>query len=122
MNWVEDTLRQLGRTIGIDDLAFNAQGVCCLSLQKSGDLYIEKREGEVFVYLARRIPYLDERVMERALSLCHFRNTRSLPVVAGLKGDDELIFLTRRRAEELTLPVLEEAIRLVKKLHDEVNI
>ena len=121
MNWVEDTLRQLGRSIGIENLTFNARGVCCLSLQKSGELFIERREAEVFVYLARRIPYLDERVMEKALSLCHFRNVRSLPVVAGLKGDDEVIFLTRIREEEVSLPVLEEAIRLVMSLHERAN-
>jgi type III secretion system chaperone SycN len=121
MSWLDDTLRQFGQSIGIDNLGFNARGVCCLSLQERGDLYIEKRDEEVFIYLARKVLYPDEGVFKKALSLSHFRNSWPLPVVAGLRGEDHLIFLTRVGSTECSLPVLEQAIRLVTNLHKQVQ-
>ncbi len=110
--WVEDTLRQFGRNMGIEDLELNARGVCCLVLERRGTVYIERRGEEILVYLARQVPYLDLPSMKTALRLCHFKNRRPLPVVAGMQDDDRLIFLTRIEAKQFTLPLLERAIQL----------
>lgn len=118
MNWIEDTLRQFGQNIGIGDLGFNSRQLCCLALERSGVLYIERKDRVVVVYLAKEIPYIHEGVLEKALKLCHPGTLRSLPVVAGLNGSNELVFLARVKEEEFSLPTLEEAIRLVKELHE----
>jgi type III secretion system chaperone SycN len=118
---MEDTLRQFGQSIGVEDLSFSAQGVCCLSLQERGDLYIEKRDEYVFIYLARKVPYANETVFKKALSLSDFRNAWPLPAVSGLQGEDNLIFLTWVKSDQCSLPVLEQAIRFVTNLHKQVQ-
>jgi len=121
MNWTDETLRQFGKSIGIEGLGFNTRNVCCLSLKESGELYIEKKDDLVFVYLARRLPRISEKALEKALSLTHFRNPWPLPVSSGLRDDDHLIFITWIATEDFSLPVLDEAIRLVMSLHQQVQ-
>jgi len=80
MSWVEQTLSDFGQGIGIDELRFNHDGVCCLVLENGGTLYFEKRDHTVLVYMAKEIPYLDNSTLKKAITLCHYKNNWPLPV------------------------------------------
>jgi len=121
VNWIEDTLRRFGKNMGLGGLSFNEDGVCCLEMERTGELYIEQREEDVFVYLARQVPYPEASLLRKALGLVHFRNGYPLPVAAGVKGDDRLIFVTWVDGRDFSLPVLEDAFRLLKNLFARLN-
>jgi type III secretion system chaperone SycN len=121
--WIEDTLKEFGQGIGVDNLHFNPQGVCCLKLEETGTLYIERRDEVevILVYLVRQIPFLDDETLSKALALNHFRNAWPLPVGSALREDDQLVFITWIESTDFSLPILEKAIRLLMNLFNQME-
>lgn len=121
MSWIEDTLADFGKTMGISPLAFSGQGVVRLCFVKMGTLFIERGAGEVLVYLVREPAAVDGTALRRALELCHYRHQHPVTVQAGLHGDSQLIFLARIPETDFQLPVLERVVGLLKRLQDDVS-
>ena len=120
--WIEETVSAFGRSMGLDGLTFNDRGVICLEIEDTGLLYIERpeRDGDIVVYLARKMPPGPAGWAKKALSLPHHKNMMPRKVCCGLKGSDVLVFLTRIRPREFVQSELEQAVALLTRLHDEV--
>jgi len=112
MSWVDQTLADFGRGIGIDNLTLNAQGVAQLQLQSGTLLAVELVDEQVLVYIAQMLAFEDEALKLRALRAADFRNGGAFPVQIGLSGtgmDAMLIVLTRVPERKFTLPLLGQA-------------
>ena len=104
--------------MGIENLSLNPNRVLCLDIQGMGTLFIEQTEADMLIYLVRRFPQHASGVYAKALALCHYREALPFAVNAAFKEDDQLVFLARLRQEEFSLPVLEQVIDLLNRLHD----
>ena len=118
MIWVERTIEEFGRSIGIPGLRFNSKGLVHLTLEAMGSLFVEKADGAVLVYLAREAPFLSVPALTKALARCHYEENHAYPVHAALRGENQLVFLVRMEQNDFTLPALETVITLLGRLHD----
>ncbi len=121
MSWMDEALKAFGKQMGINNLAFNSRGVCCLVMEKSGKLFLEKGEDELIIYLERPLFHRDEEILEEILNKVHYKNTKGGTIIsAGIYSDDKLIFVTKIKRQNYSLPILEETVDRLIKLHDEV--
>jgi len=121
MNWVDDTIDEFGKQMGLSGLTLNDQGIARLSFEKMGALFIERRADEVLVYLVREMASVDGRILCRVLELCHHRNQHPFTVQPGLREDRGVIFLARIPESDFQLPTLERVVGLLNELHDRVS-
>lgn len=120
MSWVDDVLHEFGRTLGMRRLAFNARGVARMTMERMGSLGIERLPGELLVYMVRRVPASEGRILRRALTLCHYNEGHPFVLQAGLKGDEHLVFLVRIPEREFSVQTVEQSIELLDRLHGSV--
>ncbi len=120
-SWFVDAVQQFARYMGIDRLHIPENGVFCFHFERSGRFFIEFREEEIILYLARDVDPHREGWMERALRFCHYKNRLPYPVSAGLKGDNTLVFITKLPVEEFNLPTLEAVFNLLREAHNKVQ-
>jgi type III secretion system chaperone SycN len=121
MSWVEGTVADFGRGMGIDGFAFNAHGVASLVSETLGSLFLERLHGAVLVYLVRPLDRPSGEALERALDACHWRHNRPYLATPGLRHDVDLLFAVRLAEGEFDLPTLERVISLLDQLHREVR-
>lgn len=120
MSWIDETIMEFGAGMGIENLSLGPSGVVCLDIETMGTLFIEQADEDMLIYLVRRFPQYADEIYAKALTLCHYREALSFAVHAAFKGDDQLVFLARMPGEDFSLPVLEQAIDLLNRLHDSV--
>jgi len=121
MSWIEQTIAEFGRGLGIDDLRLNERRHVQLALGSGGLLGIEVVEDTVLVFLSREVSPHDPELRMRALRLCHFKRQWPFPVQAGLRGNDRLILLARIPERQFSLSTLEQAMDLLVRLHGMVR-
>lgn len=109
MSWVEQTLADYGRGLGIEGLRLNQDGVAQLQLQSGMLLAVEHVGEEVLVYIAPMLAFEDDALKLRALKAAGFRNGGGEPIQIGLNGtgmEAVLVILTRVPERSFTLPRL----------------
>lgn len=122
MNSVEHTLQQFGASIGIPSLRFNQQSTLYLGMQSMGDLYFEKLDGKILIYLIRDLDFPSAEAYRQALLACHPRERHPLPVNAGLRGEQRFAFSILLTEEEFALPTLETCLDLLPRLHNRIQL
>ncbi|MRI32161.1 type III secretion chaperone SycN [Endozoicomonas sp. OPT23] len=116
MDWRDSVVADIGRAMGIDGLEFGASGVISFEFENRGTLFMELQEDGVLIYLVRRIPQFDTaHLLVSALKACHYTKSLSFPLQAGLKQDDELVFMVYLINEAFTLPNAEGVIELLTR-------
>ena len=127
MTWVDDTIAEFGRTVGLAGLACDASGAVQLSLESGGVLGIHRVQagacGEVIVLMGRQAGLERDRLVVRALALAHFRNAPALPVQVALRGEgpDALLLAAVRLSDRhFTLASLTHAIDFLTAWLDRV--
>lgn len=121
MSWVEQTVAEFGRGLGLDRLEFNPQGVVTLATERMGTLFIERVDGAVLVYLVQPLDRASAESYARALDACHWRHNHPFQVSAGLRQETGLLFAVRVIESDFDLPTLERVISLLDELHREVR-
>jgi len=119
MSWIDESLADFGRSHGLETLEFNDEGVLGLVFEVSGSLYLERLENRLLMYLCRDVERLDAGVCARALDLCHWRHNHPFPVNPAVYDDKRLLFSVQLGEDEVNVPVLEQVIQLLKRLHDQ---
>lgn len=121
MTLLEETLRSFGSVIGIPNLAFNAYGSICFSLENVGDVYFQKSNDEgVLIGMTGHLPVYQNELYLKALDLCHFRHQHPVDVQVGMTSDERLVFLTLVNANDFTLEKIESVLRLFEELYQEI--
>lgn len=121
MSWVDQTLADFGRGMGIPQLAFSEKGHASLAFESLGTLFLERAEEATVVYLARPLDRGDGRTYARALRLCHWERQNPWPVNPALGQDRQLAFAVRISDTDFTLPVLEQVVALLDRMHQETR-
>jgi type III secretion system chaperone SycN len=117
MNWVNDTLADFGRRLGIASLGFGEHGVARLALPSGGWIAVEPvRRGEVdevLVYMGQPLGFDAPKRLRQALEKAHFSDAGALPVQLASRGkgpDTVLVALTRLPARGFTPQALDHAL------------
>lgn len=128
MAWIQDTLTDFGRQLGIDSLDFGPHGVAQLQLASGGFIAVEPvrrgQEDEVLVYLARPVGHQAVQAVGVALARTHWRNGGPLPVQVGLRGsgaDTHLLALVRLPERTFTAQALGHAVDYLGRWLDDVQ-
>lgn len=122
MNWINDTLAEFGRRLGLASLGFGSHGVARLQLSSGGWLAVEpvQRGGtdEVLVYLGHPLGFDAPRRLRLALERAHFSQAGSFAVQLASRDQDgqaALVVLTRVPAREFTPQVLDQAFEALNR-------
>lgn len=119
MSWMDQALSDYGSTLGLPGLAFDDRDVVKLVFEYTGALYIERAAGDMLIYLCREIDRPSAEIYAQALSLCHWRHNHPFAANPALRQDRTLVFSVRLKEEEVSVPALRQAIRLLGHLHDQ---
>ena len=95
----------------------NDRGVLSLLFEVSGNLYLERLENRLLMYLCRELDHPDAGTWARALDVCHWRHNHPFPVNPAVHQDKLLVFSVQLSEEEVTVPALEQVIQLLRRLH-----
>ena len=125
MSWIDDTLADFGRRLGLGSLDCGAHGVAQLALAGGGLIAIEPvRRGdveEVLVYVGRRAGHDAPRLLRRALAQAHHRQAGAQPVQVATRGqgpDTLLLALLRLPVREFTPQSLDGAFGALNRWLD----
>jgi type III secretion system chaperone SycN len=128
MSWIHETVSAFGRQIGVDNLAFNAQGVFHMQLQSGGVLGVEMvRRGqadEILIYLGRPLGFDGAALQRRALMQAHVNQAHAEPVQVATRGDSPealLIMALRMPQRDFTLPALGRSVDYLNRWFDGVR-
>ena len=128
MGWIEDTVADFGRRIGLPELDFGTHGVATLSFDSGALLAVEPVQrgacGEVLVYLGRPLGYDAPRLVRAALKRAHFDQAGSMDVQIGTRGqgpDTLLVALIRLPEREFTPQALERALEYLNRWLDSLT-
>jgi type III secretion system chaperone SycN len=121
MNWVDETLAEFGRGLGVGPLSFDRRASIGLRIGSVGDLILERTERDVLVGLVRERPPSRPELLLQVLGLCHDRRELRSPVHAGLQRGDRLALLVRLPHEDFTLTSLGHALEELSHLHDYIR-
>ena len=128
MSWVNDTLSEFGRRMGLERLDFGNHGVAQLVFQSGAVLAVEPvRRGEideVLVYLGRPLGFEAARLTRRALVKSHYKEAgvRDVQVATRGQGSEAMLYaLTRMPEREFTPQALDHAFDYLSRWHDSLS-
>ncbi len=110
MDWIDDTIEEFGRTLGMDDLAFDERGLIQLDFETTGTFGLERETEAVLVYLRRDLPHPTADNFRRALSSCHHSQNPPFEVQPALLANGHMLFAVRIPAKDFQLPMLQRAL------------
>lgn len=128
MDWIEDTLAEFGRQMGIDDLQADEDGRLRLRLQSGAELAVEpiERQGqdELLIYWAVPVGYQAGAWVRQGLTRCHAEAGGRWPVQVGLRGSGPEalgLALVRTPARGFTPQALVQAVDALSRWLDGVR-
>ena len=121
MSWLEQTLEDFGKSLGLPGLAWTTDNVVTLEFQRSGRLSILRGGRVVGLALMRDYSHITAQQIQVALELCHWSNRHPLPVRTGLIHDGQLVFSTQVSHSDFIVSNVQRALDLLCRLHDEVE-
>ena len=111
---LEHEIAQLGRRMGIADLAFSSEGIMAIDITGMGRVYFERKPEELLVYLARPVPAHDSGMPRRLLAACHHEKAHPVPLSGGLHNG-QAILLTRVAERSVTATALENCMNYLAR-------
>lgn len=128
MGWIDETVTEFGRQVGIEALAMNRHGNTQLTLGNNGLLTVEPaRRGdreEVLVYLGRVVGHQLPLLNRIALAKAHHANGSPLPLQVVCQGQGPgsmLLAVTRFPERSFTPQALMHAADYLARWLDEVQ-
>ena len=128
MSWIQDTVADFGRQLGMPQLNLGDHGVMQLVFASGGLLAVEpvQRGGqdEVLVYLGRPVGHQAPALVRVALAKAHLAKGGPWPVQTALRGngpDAMLMALVRLPQRAFTQQVLSQAVDYLTRWLDDVQ-
>ncbi len=128
MDWLDNTLAEFGRQLGLPDLRLNAQGTVRLALESGKQLSLEPSlqngHQEVLVAMGLPVGHAAAQHAQAALKMAYAESFPPLEIQLALSGqgaDTLLIATTRLPARAFTVPALSGAVRTLDRWLDSVT-
>lgn len=120
MSNIDATIEDFGNSMGMSQLSFGDKDFIHLSIQNTGELYLEKEEDHLIMYLVRTVDFPTLKHYSQALELSHYTFPQPLVITPGLHQDNQLAFITHFDSENAILPNITLAIDILRKAHDRI--
>lgn len=125
MNWINDTIREFGISIGIHGLALDATGMLDLDLPNNARLRITALKDpvipEVILSRGESLPYPSRAILLKSLQMNDFRNSANWPIQTGL-SDQHLWISVRIPERAFVIKTLEQGFLELKRLHENLKL
>lgn len=118
---LKQVIIEFGKQLGFKNLRLNEHNVVHLSIENMGELYLERVSDHLVIYLVNKIPSNEVKVLEKALTLCHYKQKNPQPVSVALLNDNELFFLARLKRVNVNEINIEKTINLLNKLQNSIK-
>ncbi len=123
MAWIEQSISEFGRSIGIASLALDADGGLRLGTESGGAIEVHHQRDfqppVVLVMVSEPVGFNRGNRLRAALRLADFRRRPIVPVVVALDAD-QLVLATRMDERAFSHPALESALDQLDRLHQQI--
>jgi type III secretion system chaperone SycN len=120
LSWLDDAVAEFGERLSLPGVALPEEGAVSLDFASGGSLQLERSGDDLLVSLQRGYPIAPPQRLEQALDLCHWRHNRGFAPQVGLLGD-EIVFVIRLQGRQVTPVALEQAIELLREMHQQLQ-
>jgi hypothetical protein len=128
MDWIEDTLNEYGHSLGLRDLRLDANGHLELPLRGDDLLCIDhvpldihaNRPPHIRLACYRQLAWNRPNQLRSALRCVDFRLAGDWPAQVSIDRD-RLVFNLRIPERAFVQNVLQEAVRQLQQMHDDVG-
>ncbi|MBS1196622.1 MAG: hypothetical protein H6R18_407 [Proteobacteria bacterium] len=128
MSWINETLAEFGRQMGLSNFGPGMHGVAQLRLESGALLAVESvqrgRADEVLVCFAQPLGFDAENLRRRALEKVHFSHGGPYPIQIATRGDGSqtmLLMLIRLQDRAFTVQTLSHAVDYLNRWFDELR-
>lgn len=113
---IQEALLQMSKKMAIPEFVINSNGIICLQIGSSGDLFIDIQDDMAYLYLLNTFDNVDFNLLTTALSFCQDNEDYNLLATPVLKDDNYLGFAIAIPSENITIISIEEAINQLTEL------
>ncbi len=122
MDWRDQVIGNVGRSMGMDGLNFSGSGVIKLAFERGGDLYVEAKDNGVLFYQTRTISRHDcLGILLKALKSCHYSQSMKHPLQAGLQGEEDLFLCSFLPNESFSEPNIQGVMQMMGEQFDKIT-
>jgi type III secretion system chaperone SycN len=127
MSWIEATVADYGKQLGLPALSLEPHGHVLLELQSGGVLGIEPAKGaarEILVYIGRPLGFEGPAMLRRALARAHYSSANAVSVQVAVRGrgpDALLLAVARVPEREFTTSGLAQVVDYLRRWTDGVR-
>lgn len=125
MNWVNDTIREFGISIGLTDLRLNDRGILDLDLPNEAHLRIAHLAHlpipEIMLSRSETLFFPDSALLTKLLKLNDFRNSSEWPIQTAI-NDHELCISVKIPERAFVMNVMEQAFLSLKNIHTIITL
>lgn len=128
MNWVQQTLEDFGRQLGLSSFGLGTHGVAQLRLASGALLAVEPvqrgRTDEVLVYFSQPLGFDATRLRQKALEKVHFSHSGPYAVQIATRGEgsqSELVIALRLPDRSFTPQALAHAVDYLDRWFSELR-
>jgi len=114
---IDAVINQFGDTMGIKELALNEEGILQLSFENAGELFLEKADNDILMYLLKKVEYTSANLFWSALSLCYGQESYPFKVNPICSRDNHIGFCIRHSENSFTLQSINQSIEFLTELH-----
>lgn len=117
---IESALAEIGESLGLPLLEFNANNVAALQLGEMNTVHFERLGSAVLVSLSRPLPQHGAAPALRAMELAGAEAGAPFPVRPGLTRDRRLVLSVRFAERDFILSSVTRALTLLKEMHKRI--
>ena len=119
---IANAVKDFAKTMGMANISIPESGVLQFFFERAGNFLVEEKEEGAVFYLMREVPEhsLADK-LNKALRLCHYKESHSFDVQTALFEGNHLIFLVWSPYIEATGPKIESILQHLVKLHDKLE-
>jgi len=121
MSWIDELVADYGRNLGLSDVRLDETGTACVQFDQLGELFFERLDSGLLIYLVRAYELPLGGVLVAALQAVHWNQNPPFAVTAARHGDNHLLFSAHLAEEGLDLPTIERAISYLGALHEDIR-
>ena len=111
---IAPAVHAFGQTIGLTDLALDANGLVSLALDDDDSLHLEKAQDDLLIYRVLNKPHISAPSMLATLKACNHRHisrpwTPHIGLI-GQGGQSQLVVLCRLHSDQVSEQGIEKAV------------
>lgn len=123
MNWIDQSIREFGNSIGIASLRFDEDGVLRLGTGSGGSIEVHHQRDQspptMLVIASEPIGFNGPARLREALKLADFRRQCAWPLHVALDGD-QLVLAARMDERSFSHSALETVLDQLDALHQQL--